>query len=109
MASRSSQCKTCGARTTSHTGFCQWCKSKRHHGYEQLKEENLVIDQAGGSWWIWDQRGDVLVAGKPTKDAAVIALGAGDVEESEAESGGGAKSGARLDREIAAFLKAKRP
>lgn len=41
----------------------------RHHGYKQIREDHLLLDQAGGSWWIWDPRGEVLVAGKPTKDA----------------------------------------
>lgn len=81
MAARSSKCKACGARTTASGGYCQRCKSLRHHGYKRIKEENLILDQAGGSWWIWDSRGNVVVAGKPTSAAAVIALAKGDIED----------------------------
>jgi hypothetical protein len=42
------------------------------------KDEHLLLDQAGGSWWIWNPRGDVLVSGKPTAAEAVIALAAGE-------------------------------
>ena len=47
-----SKCKACGTRTTASAGYCQSCKSKRHHGYKRLKEENLLLDEAGGAWWI---------------------------------------------------------
>ena len=80
MATRSSRCKACSARTIASGGFCQRCKSLRHHGYKRIKEENLILDQAGGSWWIWNPRGDVLVSGKPTAAEAVIALAAGEAD-----------------------------
>ena len=112
MAAHSSRCKTCGTRTTASAGYCQRCKSMRHHGYKRLKKENLLLDEAGGAWWIWDQRGDVVVAGKPTKDAAIIALGEGeddvndDVPDVPAPQDHHAmkKTAAQLDREIAASL-----
>ena len=45
----------------------------------------MILDQAGGSWWIWNPRGDVLVSGKPTSSEAVIALAAGeDIVDDEA-------------------------
>lgn len=105
------RCKTCSARTTASAGYCQSCKSKRHHGYKRLKEENLLLDEAGGAWWIWDHRGDVVVTGKPTKDAAIIALGLGedDVEDDACACASGErhakkKSAAQLNREITAAL-----
>ena len=110
MAARSSRCKTCGVRTTASAGYCQQCKSLRHHGYKRLKKENLLLDEAGGAWWIWNPRGDVVVSAKPTKDAAIIALAGGesDVEDDDRESPGEhstkKKSAARLDHEIAAAL-----
>jgi len=94
-------------------GYCQRCKSLRHRGYKRLKEENLLLDEAGGAWWIWDPRGDVLVSGKPTKDAAIIALGGGeaDVEDNDLNDLAShehhstkKKSTAQLDREIAEAL-----
>jgi hypothetical protein len=99
MATRFQKCKACGARTQASAGFCQRCKSLRHHGYQQVKDDHLVVDQAGGSWWIWDRRGEVLVSGKPTKDAAVIALASGDTED-DAEP----KTAAALDADIAEAL-----
>lgn len=81
MTAGSSRCKACEVRTSASAGYCQRCKSLRHHGYKRLKKDRLILDQAGGSWWIWDPRGEVLVSGKPTATAAVIALETGDVEE----------------------------
>jgi hypothetical protein len=80
---RASRCRACEARTTASSGYCQRCKSLRHHGYKRIKNEGLILDQAGGSWWIWDRRGEVLVSGKPTAAEAVVALEAGDVEDNE--------------------------
>ena len=107
MAARSSSCKACRTRTTASAGYCQGCKSKRHHGYKRLKEGKLILDEAGGSWWIWDQRGDVVVTGKPTRDAAIIALGGGDEEDDIPTADAHAtkkKTATQLDREIAAAL-----
>jgi hypothetical protein len=100
MATR---CKACGTRTTSSTGYCQSCKSKRHHGYKRLKKENLLLDEAGGAWWIWNLRGDVIVSGKPTREAAILALGGGNIED-EDDCGcahhATKKPAAQLNREI---------
>src|SRR5574342_768571 len=109
MPARSSRCKACGARTTASGGYCQRCKSLRHHGYKRIKDEDLILDQAGGSWWIWDRRGDVLVSGKPTAGQAAIALAAGNVDNADAEdapshSHATRKTKAQLDREIAEFV-----
>jgi hypothetical protein len=107
VTTRSSKCKACSARTTASGGYCQRCKSLRHHGYKRIKEENLIVDQAGGAWWIWDARGDVLVAGKPTRDAAILALVLGDVEEDAEEAHAtrrSSKTSAQLDAEIAEAL-----
>ena len=108
MATRSSKCKTCGTRTTASAGYCQRCKSLRHHGHKRLKEENLLLDEAGGAWWVWDARGDVVVAGKPTRDAAIIALGEGadadDSDDVELHDHARKKTPAQLDRDIAAAL-----
>jgi hypothetical protein len=102
MAAR---CKTCGTRTTASAGYCQRCKSLRHHGYKRLKEENLLLDEAGGAWWIWNPRGDVLVSGKPTAAAAVIALAEGNEDEDHSTK----KTPAQLNREITAVLTGHEP
>ncbi len=103
------KCKACGTRTMGSTGYCQSCKSMRHHGYKRLKAENLLLDEAGGAWWIWDPRGDVVVSGKPTRAEAVIALGRGedDVEDdvpASSEHHATKKTAAQLDAEIATVL-----
>lgn len=107
-----SSCKACGARTTASAGYCQRCKSLRHHGYKRLKEENLILDEAGGAWWIWDQRGDVIVSGKPTAAAAIIALAGGDVDDDDdtatQEHHATKKTSAQLDRDITAALRRRR-
>ena len=108
MAARSSRCIACGARTTASGGYCQRCKSLRHHGYKRIKDEDLILDQAGGSWWIWNRRGDVIVSGKPTAGQAAIALAAGDVDDNDARVSSHdhatRKTKAQLDREIAEFV-----
>ena len=109
MATRSSKCKTCGTRTSASAGYCQRCKSLRHHGHKRLKEEKLLLDEAGGAWWVWDARGDVVVAGKPTRDAAILALGAGadgadDDTDVELHDHATKKTAVQLDRDIAAAL-----
>ena len=54
---------------------------------------------------MWDRRGEVLVAGKPTRDAAVIALGAGDVEDEDDGAHARKKTSAELDREVVVILR----
>ena len=94
---------------TASAGYCQRCKSLRHHGHKRLKEEKLLLDEAGGAWWVWDARGDVVVAGKPTRDAAIIAIGEGadaddDDGDVELHQHATKKTGAQLDRDIAQAL-----
>jgi hypothetical protein len=112
MAARSSKCKACVARTTASAGYCQRCKSLRHHGYKRVKDENLIVDQVGGAWWIWDARGNVLVAGKPTHAEAIIALAVGEDDNDDAAEEFSAhstkKSAAQLQGEIDEALRARK-
>lgn len=98
----STKCLGCGSRTSASAGYCQSCKSKRHHAHQRIKKEGLIVEQAGGSWWIWDKKGDVLVMGQPTKVAAINALAFGQEEDDYEE--GGKKTSAQLDAEIAEAL-----
>jgi len=50
------------------------CKSAHHHGHKRVEAEGLLVDMAGGSWWIWSPKGEVLVIGRATKQEAIIAL-----------------------------------
>lgn len=54
------RCKSCGVRTRGCMGFCRTCKWARHHAWERVKAEGLLVDTAGGSWWVWDSRGEIL-------------------------------------------------
>jgi hypothetical protein len=88
------KCHGCGARTISYTGWCQTCKSKRHHARKRIAGEGLVVDQAGGSWWIWTKDGEVLVSGKRTQAAAITALAMGGTEDETDEPAEPAEQGA---------------
>lgn len=83
--SRSSMCKGCGARTTASGGYCRTCQSMRHHALKRIEKEHLIVDTAGGGWWIWDQKGNVLVTGKDTKWDAINALAFGEEINEEAD------------------------
>jgi proteasome lid subunit RPN8/RPN11 len=92
---RSGHCTVCGVRTTAHGGRCRTCKSALFHANKRVKAEGLVVDTAGGAWWIWDAKGDVVVTGKPTRLEALVALQRGDTEEVEDSPQGGEPSEAR--------------
>lgn len=72
------KCEWCGARTVGCTGLCRGCKSKRHHAYARIEREGLLLDVAGGAWWVWTARGDALVTGCDTRGEAVRALATGE-------------------------------
>lgn len=76
------RCEGCGNRTTASGVYCRSCQSKVHHAYKRIEREELLVDVAGGSWWVWTKSGGVLVIGKETKQKAVYALATG--EEAEA-------------------------
>ena len=100
-------CAGCGKKHGAAGAFCQGaqgrqgCKSKWHHAHKRIKEEELIVDTAGQSWWIWDKKGDVLVMGKPSKFEAIKALAFGDDDDESADDDVPAtKTPAQLDREI---------
>lgn len=99
----SAKCTGCGTRTAASAGYCRSCKSTRHHAFERIKSEGLVVDEAGGAWWIWNKKGDVLVMGEPTKSAAINALAFGSDDDAD-DSKVGKKSRAQLEAEIAEAL-----
>jgi len=67
------KCEGCGGKTTC-AHYCQRCKSKRFHARKRIDAEGLILDEAGGAWWVWDAKGTVLVIGKNTKQEAFNAL-----------------------------------
>lgn len=72
--SHRTRCHYCATPTSSSSGYCQGCKSKNHHAAKRIKKEGLLLDTAGGSWWVWDARGEVLIGGRDTKREAFLAL-----------------------------------
>ncbi len=78
------RCEGCGERTKASGPLCRTCQSTLFHAKKRVKKEGLLVDMAGGSWWVWSPKGEVLVIGKPTRADALLALMRGDVEgESE--------------------------
>jgi len=79
--SKSWSCVGCGGRTTGCSGYCQGCKSKMHHAYARIRCERLLVDTAGGDWWVWSARGEVLVLGCASRVAAIQTLAGVRVNE----------------------------
>lgn len=81
---RGRRCEGCGGRTAAAGSYCQTCQRQYRTALAAVKERDLLVDQAGGSWWVWSPKGEVLVIGKPTKHAAILALVRGDDVEEDA-------------------------
>jgi hypothetical protein len=77
----SKRCEGCDTRTTASGSYCRTCRSAAFHARKRIEAENLLVDTAGNSWWVWDRKGEVLVIGKDSKAAAILALGRGDVAD----------------------------
>lgn len=71
------KCQWCDARTRAFPR-CQSCKSKFFHASKRVEREGLIVDLAGGAWWVWDAKGEVLVIGRDTKSDAYKALAFGE-------------------------------
>ena len=74
------KCEGCGTPTQGHTGRCRTCKFAYQRAFARIEKESLLVDTAGGSWWVWDKKGEVLVIGRDTKVQAIIALDQDSVE-----------------------------
>lgn len=82
---KSTKCTWCGARTSNVlTGRCRTCKAAHRRAWKRIEAEGLIVDEAGGAWWVWTKSGDTLVIGEPTKDAAIRALALDSSEAAEA-------------------------
>ena len=98
MSIKTQTCVACGRKHGAMPPFCQGCRSKWHHTHKRIKKEGLIVDEAGGAWWVWDKKGEVLVMAKPTKFDAIKALAFGDDDDEDEPA---TKSAAQLEREIA--------
>jgi hypothetical protein len=66
-------CKVCGTKTKSYP-YCQQHKWAVRRAEKRVKAESLLVDVSGGTWWIWDQLGNVFVAAAPSRPAALAEL-----------------------------------
>jgi hypothetical protein len=83
---KTTRCAGCGERTTASGLYCRTCQSKRHHARKDVKAGRFIVDQAGGAWWVWTAKGEVVVIGKDTMEAAFDGLAHGDPDMVEAEA-----------------------
>ena len=74
---RSHACPGCGKRTTAWRE-CQACQKLIRDAQQLIEDEDLIVDEAGGRWWIWDRSGEVVVTGKLTRADAIRALAYGE-------------------------------
>ena len=70
------KCSNCGCETSGSTGRCRTCKSRLLRGARAARAEKLLVDVAGGSWWVWDAIGVVLAG--PGKDRAAVLIELGE-------------------------------
>lgn len=71
------ECGHCGNRAPYIRGayrYCFACLKVRREALGQLRNQGGQVGTAGGTWWCWDRAGTVLVAGMPSRDAALHAL-----------------------------------
>jgi len=78
-----SRCVGCGIKKRASGSYCQKCKSAVHHAIRRIEDESLIVDTAGGAWWVWTAKGEVLVVGKDTKPDAIYDLAMGDSSTTE--------------------------
>ncbi len=71
------RCAVCGDKKTGHTDYCRTHKFAVRAGARRVAKEGLIVDRAGGAWWVWDAKGLVLVMGADTQPIALAILAAG--------------------------------
>lgn len=74
------KCAVCGNKKVGHTDYCRTHKFAIRAAARRVSAEGLIVDQAGGAWWVWDAKGNTLVCGESSKARALAALAAGDEE-----------------------------
>ncbi len=68
----------CGTRSRGGD-YCRTCKSKIQKGATRAAERGILVGEAGGSFWAWDSRGDVLEGPAESKGPIFLALSTLDV------------------------------
>lgn len=67
-------CTVCGSKKAGHTDYCRTHKFAVRFAARRVAAECLIVDVAGGSWWVWDAKGEVLVIGEDSRAKALAAL-----------------------------------
>lgn len=69
------KCIDCAKRTMASSGRCLFCQVKVRRLARLADASGWTVDQAGGGWWVWDARGEVLGMGDRRAQALAAALG----------------------------------
>ncbi len=77
------KCDVCDIYIRGSSGHCRTHKFAIRRAVRRVREESLIVDLAGKSWWIWDSKGEVLVIGQDSKVKALAALDHGDCDLEE--------------------------
>ena len=75
------KCAVCGNKKAGHTDYCRTHKFAIRAAIRRVNAKGLIVDQAGGAWWVWDAKGETLVIGQDSKAKALAALALGSDEE----------------------------
>lgn len=69
------KCLDCGGRNRASGDRCRTCQKEIRRMARQADANGWTVDQAGGGWWVWNARGDVLGQGDRRNEALRSALG----------------------------------
>ena len=68
------KCFDCGGRNRASGDRCRACRKKVRQMNRQADALGWTVDRAGGGWWVWSARGDVLGMGDRRNQALAQAL-----------------------------------
>ncbi|MEK9208145.1 MAG: hypothetical protein AAB922_06675 [Patescibacteria group bacterium] len=62
-------CKDCGTKHKAMGERCQKCKTINKKNLKEALKKGWIIGAAGGAWWVWDMKGNVLSQGATKQEA----------------------------------------
>lgn len=71
------KCKVCGVRKAGSSDYCRTHEFAIRRAGRRIVAESLIVDQAGGAWWVWDAKGNPLTLGEGSRAHALVALDTG--------------------------------
>jgi len=80
MKNPNNYCVVCGVKKLSFSSFCRTHKWAVQRALRRVSAEKLLVDKAGGAWWVWDAKGEVLVIGQDSRAKALAVLDTGEIE-----------------------------